>query len=164
VNSMMEALAEARSTSANYVYELSERIAMVERPREAIRSLSTPVIELWSGVLCVPIVGVLDSARASELTTALLSAVVEKKARYSIIDVTGIEVMDTQSADHFLRVARAVTLLGSRCVLSGVHPNIARTIVHMGVELEGLESYRTMRDALKQCVREENARKRREKR
>ena len=81
--------------------------------------------------------------RAADVTTSLLSAVVQKKARHAIIDVTGIEVMDTQSADHFLRMARAVTLLGARCALSGVHPNIARTIVHMGVDLQGLKSYRT---------------------
>jgi rsbT co-antagonist protein RsbR len=66
--------------------------------------------------------------------------------------------MDTRSADHFLQIARAVTLLGAECALSGMHPNIARTIVHMGVELHGLKSYRNMRDALKHCVREVNAR------
>ena len=76
----------------------------------AIRELSTPVIEIWPGVLCAPIVGVLDSGRAAEMTSALLSNVVATKAALAIIDITGIEAMDTQATDHFLRMARAVKL------------------------------------------------------
>jgi rsbT co-antagonist protein RsbR len=158
VNSMIEALSEAQETSSAYFQQLSQQIDTIERQREAIRNLSIPIIEVWAGVLCAPVVGVLDSVRAADVTSSLLEAVVQKKARHAIIDVTGIEVMDTQSADHFLRMARAVTLLGARCALSGVHPNIARTIVHMGVELQGLRSYRTMREALRVCVRETNRR------
>jgi len=154
INAMIEALTAAQATSASYLQELAERIEMIERQREAIRTLSVPIIEIWSGVLCAPVVGVLDSSRAADVTNSLLAAIVNKKARHAIIDVTGIEVMDTQSADHFLRMARAVSLLGARCALSGVHPNIAQTIVHMGVELKGLKSYRTMGEALRRCVQE----------
>lgn len=161
INAMVEALATAREKSANDLNELTDRIATIERQREAIRNLSVPIIEVWTGVLCAPVVGVLDSMRASEVTTALLTAVVVKKAQHVIIDVTGVEVMDTQSTDHFLRIARAVTLLGARCALSGMHPNVARTIVQMGVDLHGLVSYRTMREALKHCVADVNARARR---
>jgi rsbT co-antagonist protein RsbR len=158
VNAMIEALSEARNASAAYLAELNERIETIERQREAIQSLSVPIIEVWSGVLCIPVVGVLDSARAADVMTALLTAIVSKKAKHAIIDVTGIEVMDTMSADHFLRMAKAVTLLGAECALSGVHPNIARTIVHMGVELEGLKCYHNMRQALRYCVQQANAR------
>jgi rsbT co-antagonist protein RsbR len=161
INAMVEALGAAREKSAHDLNELTERIAMIERQREAIRNLSVPIIEVWTGVLCAPVVGVLDSMRASEVTTALLTAVVVKKAQHVIIDVTGVEVMDTQSTDHFLRIARAVTLLGANCALSGMHPNVARTIVQMGVDLHGLVSYRTMREALKHCVAAVNARARR---
>ena len=164
INLMVEALGEAREKSAHGLDELTERITTIERQREAIRNLSVPIIEVWTGVLCAPIVGVLDSMRASEVTTALLTAVVVKKAQHVIIDVTGVEVMDTQSTDHFLRIARAVTLLGASCSLSGMHPNVARTIVQMGVDLHGLVSYRTMREALKHCVNEVNARARRTRR
>jgi len=164
INLMVEALGEAREKSAHGLNELAERIATIERQREAIRNLSVPIIEVWTGVLCAPVVGVLDSMRASEVTTTLLTAVVVKKARHVIIDVTGVEVMDTQSTDHFLRIARAVTLLGASCALSGMHPNVARTIVQMGVDLHGLVSYRTMREALKHCVNEVNARARRMRR
>ena len=152
VNSMVSALAEARVETKQALDALDQRIEVILRQQEAIRSLSVPVIEVWAGVLCIPIVGVLDSARAADITAGLLSAIVNKKARYAIIDLTGIEIMDTQSADHFLRMARAVGLLGARCALSGIHPTIARTIVHMGLDLGGLRSFRSLRDALKFCV------------
>jgi len=100
----------------------------------------------------VPIVGILDSTRTSEMPSNLLAAVVQKKARCALIDITGIEVMDTKVVDHFVRMARAVRLLGAQCVLSGIHPNISRTIVEMGIDLQGVESHRTMRDALRKYV------------
>ncbi len=118
INSMLDALTEAQTESAANLQELGDRIDTIERQREAIRNLSVPIIEIWTGVLCAPVVGVLDSMRAADVTTSLLTAVVQKKARHAIIDVTGIEVMDTQSCDHFLRMARAVSLLGARCALS----------------------------------------------
>lgn len=153
INSMIDALTELRSTAEGRLAELSERIDLIERQREAIRALAVPVIEVWSGVLCVPVVGVLDTTQAAEVTATLLSAVVAKKARFVIIDVTGIDVMDTRAADHFLRMARAVRLLGSGCAISGIRPTIASTIVHIGVEMEGVKTYRSMRDALQDYVR-----------
>lgn len=158
INAMIADLAAARDTSARQTAELSARIETIERQREAIRNLSVPIIEIWSRVLCVPVVGTLDTMRANDVTTTLLSTVVQKKARYAIIDVTGIEVMDTQSVDYFLRMARSIGLLGAECALSGMHPNIALTIVQMGVELDGLRCYRNMRDALRQCVLREKRR------
>ena len=86
------------------------------------------------------------------MTEALLTAIVEKKARCAIIDITGIQIMDTGTADHFLRMAKAVRLLGSNCVLTGIHPNIAQTIVHMGVELSDVTTHRTLRNALQSYV------------
>jgi len=96
---------------------------------------------------------VIDSSRAAEMTSALLSTVVEKKVRFTIIDITGIEAMDTRATDHFLRMARSVRLLGADCVLSGINPNVARSIIHMGVELSGIKTYRSLRDALQHHVR-----------
>ncbi len=124
VNAMMDALAEERAKSETYVVELQDKLAAIERQQAAIQELSTPIIEVWKGVLCVPI----------------------------LIDITGIEVMDTKVVDHFVRMARAVRLLGAQCVLSGIHPNISRTIVEMGIDLQGVESHRTMRDALRKYV------------
>ncbi len=152
VNMMMDELAEARAQSQAYLVELQEKLAAIERQQAAIQELSTPIIEVWRGVLCVPIVGVLDSTRTAEMTSSLLAAVVQKKARCALIDITGIDVMDTKVVDHFVRMARAVRLLGAQCVLSGIHPNISRTIVDMGIDLQGIESHRTMRDALRKYV------------
>lgn len=153
INNMVSFLAARREETLSYQRELEDQIEMIEKQRAAIRELSTPIIEIWPGVLCAPIVGVLDSGRAAEMTSALLSHVVGTKASLAIIDITGIEAMDTQATDHFLRMARAVKLLGSQCALSGIHPNVARTIVHMGIDLAGVESYRTLREALQRHVK-----------
>jgi rsbT co-antagonist protein RsbR len=153
VNAIIERLALVRSETQRYERELEEQLATIEKQRAAIKELSTPMIEVWAGVLCVPIVGVIDSSRAAEMTSALLSTVVEKKVRFTIIDITGIEAMDTRATDHFLRMARSVRLLGADCVLSGINPNVARSIIHMGVELSGIQTYRSLRDALQHHVR-----------
>lgn len=154
VNIMTNFLAQRREETLSYQRELEGQIDTIEKQRIAIRELSTPIIEIWSGVLCAPIVGVLDSVRAADMTRALLTSVVQTKAKLAIIDITGIEAMDTQATDHFLRMARAVRLLGSECALSGIHPNVARTIVHMGIDLTGVASYRTLREALQRHVRQ----------
>src|SRR6266540_2163204 len=162
INEMIDSLASEQERSATYRKELEEKLATIEAYRKdleekletietqrtAIRELSTPIMEVWAGVLCLPVVGVLDTRRSAEMTEALLHAIVDKKARCAIIDITGIEVMDTRTADHFLRMAKAVRLLGARCVLTGINPNIAQTIVHMGVDLTGVECHRSLRDAL----------------
>jgi rsbT co-antagonist protein RsbR len=152
LNSMMEALDESRKNSAAYSRDLADKIDTIERQEAAIRELSTPIIEVWPGVLCAPIIGVLDGGRATEMTRTLLATVVEKKTPLVIIDITGIEAMDARASDNFVRMARSVRLLGAKCVVSGVHPNIARTIVQLGVDLHGIESYRSTREALARVV------------
>jgi rsbT co-antagonist protein RsbR len=152
INQMIESLAKEQERSATYQKELEEKLATIEVQRAAIRELSTPIIEVWEGALCLPVVGVLDSTRSAEMTEALLSAIVEKKAECAIIDITGIQVMDTGTADHFLRMARAVRLLGADCMLTGINPAIAQTIIHMGVDLSGIVTHRTMRNALQRYV------------
>ncbi|AKU99874.1 RsbR, positive regulator of sigma-B [Labilithrix luteola] len=153
INEMISSLAAEQQKSASYRSQLEEKLAMIETQRAAIRELSTPIIEVWEGILCLPVVGVLDSTRSAEMTEALLTAIVEKKARCSIIDITGIQVMDTATADHFLRMAKSVKLLGSECMLTGVHPNIAQTIVHMGVDLSEVVTHRNLRNALTHYLR-----------
>jgi rsbT co-antagonist protein RsbR len=156
VNAVIERFSRVRSDTQRYERELETQLATIEKQRAAIKELSTPMIEVWAGVLCVPIVGVIDSSRAAEMTSALLAAVVEKKVRFTIIDITGIEAMDTRATDHFLRMARSVRLLGAECVLSGINPNVARSIIHMGVELSGIQTYRSLRDALQHHVKRQS--------
>jgi len=152
LNEMLGALKEARAQSERYSRDLHEKIAAIEAQEVAIAELSTPILEVWDGVLCMPIVGIVDSVRTSDMARTLLSMIVQTKARLALIDVTGIQVMDTRAVDHFLRMARAVRLLGARCVLSGVHPNVSQTIVHMGMDLKGIDTHRSIRDALRHFV------------
>jgi rsbT co-antagonist protein RsbR len=152
INETVDSLAQAHERSSAYQRELEEKLATIERQRIAIRELSTPVIEVWDGLLCLPVVGVMDTVRSAEMTDTLLTAVSEKKARCTIIDITGIEVMDTGSADHFIRMAKAVRYLGAQVVLTGIRPTIAQTIVHLGVSMEGIVTRRSLRDALHEYV------------
>jgi rsbT co-antagonist protein RsbR len=152
LNEMIRSLSEARARSARYSRELQDKLDAIEAQAAAIADLSTPILEVWDGVLCMPIVGIMDSARTADMARMLLSTIIQTKARLVVLDITGIHVMDTQAVDHFLRTARAVRLLGARCVLSGVHPNVSQTIVHMGMDLKGIERHRSMRDALRQFV------------
>jgi rsbT co-antagonist protein RsbR len=141
-------LAEAKRVEEERSRELTEKLAMIELQQSAIRDLSTPIMEVWSGILCLPIIGVMDTTRSSDMTSALLQAVVSTRARAAIIDITGIQVMDTATADHFIRMAKAVRLLGADCVLTGINPQIAQTVVHMGIDMSGVVSHRSLRDAL----------------
>ena len=152
INSMIESLSAEEKRGRAFRAELEEKLAMIEKQRAAIRDLSTPIMEVWDGVLCLPVVGVMDTARSSDMTSALLEAVVEKKTRCTIIDITGIDVMDTRTVDHFMRMASAVRLLGAECVLTGVNPHIAQTVVHMGIDLSKIVIHRTLHEALQQFV------------
>jgi rsbT co-antagonist protein RsbR len=152
INEMTRALAQAQRDSLASRRALEEQVALIERQRVAMRELSTPVIEVWQGVICLPIVGVVDTVRSTEMTEGLLHAIVSRGVECAIVDITGIDVIDTKTADHFLRMAKAVRLLGARCVLTGINPRIAQTLVHMGVDLAEIECHQTLRDALKEQV------------
>lgn len=147
-----ETRARMRAESANR--ELEAKLETIEMQQAAIRELSTPIIEVWSGVLCLPVVGVVDSQRSAEMTETLLEMIVSKQARTAIVDITGIDVMDTKTADHFIKMARAVRLLGAECVISGINPGIAQTLTHIGVDLTGVKTMRNLRDALQFHLRE----------
>jgi rsbT co-antagonist protein RsbR len=152
VNEMLILLAAEYEQGVAFRRQLGEKLVTVEQQRAAIRDLSTPIIEVWNGVLCLPVVGVIDTVRSVDMTTTLLRAIVEKDARYAIVDITGIEVMDTRTADHFVQMAKAVRLIGSRYALAGVSPEIAQTVVRMGVDLDELTTYRNLREALQAWI------------
>jgi rsbT co-antagonist protein RsbR len=140
--------------------ELESKLEMIEMQQAAIRELSSPIIEVWSGVLCLPVVGIVDSQRSAEMTESLLDTIVAKQARTAIVDITGIDVMDTKTADHFVKMAKAVRLLGADCILTGINPGIAQTLTHIGVDLAGIRTLRNLRDALQahlKSVAQENA-------
>jgi rsbT co-antagonist protein RsbR len=152
LNDLLTAISAEHEQSALFRRELNEKLAVVERQRAAIREMSTPIIEVWEGVLCMPIVGVMDTVRTAEITDALLQAIATRETRFAIIDITGIQVMDTSTVGHLIRLATAVRMLGAECFLTGLAPHIAQTVVHMGVDLDQIVTHRSLRDALHRCV------------
>ena len=109
--------------------------------------LSTPVVELWEGILALPLIGTLDSARTQVVMENLLQRIVETGASIAIIDITGVPTVDTLVAQHLLRTIAAARLMGADCIISGIRPQIAQTIVHLGVELHSVVTKATLADA-----------------
>ena len=126
-----------------------ERLAIIEQQKETISSLSTPIIQVWDNVLTLPIIGIVDSKRAADMMDNLLSQIIETKTKYVIVDITGVEVVDTKTADYFIKMVKAVRLLGSRCYITGINPAIAQTLTHIGIDLGNITTLRTLQDGLK---------------
>jgi rsbT co-antagonist protein RsbR len=116
------------------VYQKS-REEVIRRQQEELLELSTPVVKLWDGVLALPIIGTLDSARTQVVMESLLDAIVKTNSRIAIIDITGVPTVDTIVAQHLLKTVTAARLMGADCIISGVRPQIAQTIVHLGISL-----------------------------
>lgn len=127
----------------------------IEAQRATIEALSTPVIEVWDGIVTLPLLGYFDRERAEAMTEQLLEAVVRTRARYVILDVTGIAAIDATAADQILKIVAAVGLLGSTGVLVGIQVEIARALVSLGLDLGRVRVYHNLRQALKACVREQ---------
>ncbi|WP_437275034.1 STAS domain-containing protein [Sorangium sp. So ce375] len=127
----------------------------IEAQKMTIDALSTPVIEVWDGIVTLPLLGHFDAERVSRMTSELLDAVVRTQARYVILDLTGIAVIDTATSDHLLRIVASVGLLGATGVLVGIRAEVAQTLVGLGVGLEHLRLYQNLRQALKACMREQ---------
>ena len=122
------------------------REQIIARQQEELIELSTPVVQLWDGVLALPLIGTLDSGRTSVVMENLLGRIVETGASIAILDITGVPTVDTLVAQHLLKTVAAARLMGAECILSGIRPQIAQTIVHLGVELN-VVSKATMADA-----------------
>jgi rsbT co-antagonist protein RsbR len=116
------------------VYQRSREEVILRQQRE-IAELSTPVVKLWEGVLALPVIGTLDSQRTQVVMENLLQHVVDDGAEIAIIDITGVPTVDTLTAQHLLKTVAAARLMGADCIISGIRPQIAQTIVHLGVEL-----------------------------
>ncbi len=132
--------------------ELTRKLLTIEQQRHTIRALSTPIIDLWDGVLTLPLVGTLDTQRTVEMTEQLLDRIVSTGAEDVILDLTGVEIVDTMTADHIGKLTRAAALLGCRCTITGIGPHIARTLVGIGVDLGGVRTLRTLKDGLRACI------------
>ena len=125
------------------------REEIIQRQQEEMLELSTPVTQLWKGILGIPLIGTLDSARTQVVMENLLSAIVQTEASIAIIDITGVPTVDTLVAQHLLRTVAAARLMGAECIISGIRPQIAQTIVHLGVNLGDIATKSSLADALK---------------
>ncbi|MFS8066235.1 MAG: STAS domain-containing protein [Byssovorax sp.] len=130
-----------------------EKNDLLERMQTAVQELSTPILELWDDVLALPVIGIIDSRRSAEMTEQLLEEVVRKQARFVIIDITGVELVDTATADRFIKLVSAVEYLGATCMLTGTRSAVAQTLAALGVDLGSLITLRTLKDGLRECVR-----------
>jgi rsbT co-antagonist protein RsbR len=124
------------------------REEVINRQQREMLELSTPVVKLWEGVLALPMIGTLDSARTQVVMETLLQKVVETGAQIAILDITGVPTVDTLVAQHLLKTVTALRLMGAECIISGVRPQIAQTIVHLGVDLQGVTTKANLADAL----------------
>jgi rsbT co-antagonist protein RsbR len=124
------------------------REKVIERQQEELLELSTPVVKLWDGILALPMIGTLDSARTQVVMESLLQRIVDTGSEIAIIDITGVPTVDTLVAQHLLKTVAAIRLLGAECIISGVRPQIAQTIVHLGVDLGGVSTKANLADAL----------------
>lgn len=123
------------------------REEVISRQQQELLELSTPVVELWHGVLALPLIGTLDSARTQVVMESLLQAIVDTGSSIAIIDITGVPVVDTLVAQHLLKTVAAARLMGADCIISGIRPQIAQTIVHLGVEINDVITKATLADA-----------------
>ncbi|MEJ8858144.1 STAS domain-containing protein [Variovorax robiniae] len=121
---------------------------IIMRQQQELLELSTPVVKLWDGVLAVPMIGTLDSSRTQLVMESLLQRIVETGSEIAIIDITGVPTVDTLVAQHLLKTVTAIRLMGADCIISGVRPQIAQTIVHLGIDLQGIVTKASLADAL----------------
>jgi rsbT co-antagonist protein RsbR len=128
------------------VYQ-QNREAIIARQQQELLELSTPVVQLWDNILALPVIGTLDSARTQVMMENLLERIVEADALVAIIDITGVPTVDTLVAQHLLKTVAAARLMGAECIISGIRPQIAQTIVHLGVNLADVITKATLADA-----------------
>lgn len=137
---------------------LAERVALIERQSDKIRSMSTPILQIWQGVLALPIVGAVDQQRSAAITEDLLAAITRRRARLVILDLTGASALDAATTAHFARIIRAAELLGAECFMCGIRPAVARVIADLRLDVDTTKVFRTMQGALKMALQRSGGR------
>lgn len=125
---------------------------IIRRQQKDIMEMSTPVIKMWEGIVAVPLIGTLDSARTQIVMENLLQKIVDVGAKIAILDITGVPTVDTQTAQHLIKTVSATRLMGAECIISGIRPQIAQTIVHLGIDIQDIITRATMEDALREAM------------
>ncbi|NLI98812.1 STAS domain-containing protein [bacterium] len=156
INLLISDLGEEFRKSKTRAEELEEKLDLIEKQRLAIEQLSTPIIKIWDRVLVLPLIGALDTRRSQRLTESLLTEIAFTQTRIAILDITGVPAVDSAVANHLLKTVSAVQLLGAKCVITGIKPEVAQTIVHLGVELKGVETLSNLSEGLKWAFRNLN--------
>lgn len=152
LSEMTQKNAEAIAELADSKLELEQKIQTVEAQRVAIQRLSVPIIDVWKGILTIPLVGLIDTSRAVEVTEKLLDRVANSNVQWVILDFTGVDVVDTSSASHLLKLTSSVSLLGARCILTGIGGPVARTLIALGISFNELTLLRSLQEGLKYCI------------
>jgi rsbT co-antagonist protein RsbR len=134
------------------------REEVIQRQQRELMELSTPVVQLWEGVLALPLIGTLDSGRTQVVMESLLERIVETGASIAIIDITGVPTVDTLVAQHLMKTVAAARLMGADCIISGIRPQIAQTIVHLGVDLSAVSTKASLADAFLLALKRTGAR------
>jgi rsbT co-antagonist protein RsbR len=137
-----------------YTIEIQQanREEIIKRQQEELMELSTPVVKLWQGIIMLPLIGTLDSARTQQVMENLLQSIVDYHAEVAIIDITGIPMVDTMVAQHLIKTISAARLMGAECIISGIRPQIAQTMVHLGISLHQVITKATLSDALSLAI------------
>lgn len=133
---------------------LRAQLALIEAQQRAIRALSTPILQLWDGIITLPLIGTIDAERAAQIMDSLLAEVVRVGARYAILDLTGVVAVDMTTADQLVRITRAVALLGAEALLCGLTPLVAQALTDLGVDLTPFRTHRNLQEALRACLRD----------
>lgn len=132
----------------------TEKRDLIAQLEAGILALQVPIIEVWDDVLALPVIGAMDDRRSAEITSRLLEEIVQRGSRFVIIDWTGVDMMDTSSAQHLLDLVRAVSLVGAECILTGIRPAVAVSLLHLDVRFEHLRLLRNVKYALRHCLAE----------
>ncbi len=149
----MLGLTLAKNDMQKAMAELRLKMELIERQEEVIRNLETPVIQVWEKVITLPMVGIVDSRRAARVMDDLLTAVVQTSASFAILDLTGVDTVDTATAGHLFSLIRAIRLLGAEGIITGIKPTVAQTMVTLGLDLTSLTTCANLREGLRLCIR-----------
>jgi rsbT co-antagonist protein RsbR len=134
--------------------ELQDKLELIEQQRATVLKLSTPVLRVWDGVLVLPLIGEITGARAMRVTEQLLQAIAQHRAQEVILDITGVPIVNVETADALIRTVRAARLLGAHCMLVGLSPEVARSLVELQTDLTQIETLATLQEGLRQALRE----------
>lgn len=137
-----------------FIIDISDRIhheEVLKKQSQTIRDMSTPTIELWEGILVLPVVGIVDSMRAQHMMDSMLNKIMKTYSRVIIMDIHGVAAVDTAVANHLIKITKATKLMGCECIISGISPAVAQTIVQLGIEMGEIRTKSTLSDALSEA-------------